>query len=231
MLMDALERSTATEVYHERDPRAFSNYQLLDMPHVKDLIARSRAELVVLKCLMESQKLDTYLTEFAGSRAVWMFRHYDDVVNSMLISFRNQAAQVKRIALDRNSDGWLGECMSDETHELITTLTRKNLDDPSAAAIQWYFRNKRFFEQNFETDDRVDLMHYDRLVVAPNIEVMRLFEANDLKYTRSITKYINARSLGKRRSPALRDDVRELCESLYQEMISIYAEKTQAQSE
>ncbi|WP_022948486.1 sulfotransferase [Methylohalobius crimeensis] len=222
MLMDVLERSLQTEVFHERDPRAFVNYHLRDIPHIQELVKRSRAEVVVLKCLMESQKLRDLLATFPQSRGVWMFRHYNDVVNSMIKSFRNQAAQVKRIARDKNSDGWLGEQMSDETHNLVVRLTRSELDDANAAAIQWYFRNIRFFEQDFADDQRVELVHYDTLVKRPEEEVQRLFTAHHLKFSKSITKFINSRSICLHNAPTLRQDVTDICDQLYTRLLGAY---------
>ena len=46
MVMDVLERSYATEVYHERDPRAFANYQLREEEVIQSLIAHSRTTRV-----------------------------------------------------------------------------------------------------------------------------------------------------------------------------------------
>ena len=222
MLMDALERSSQTEVFHERDPRAFDNYQLRDIDHIRSLVEESGAETVVLKCLMESQKLKALLREFPNVTGVWMFRHYTDVVNSMLRSFKNQAAQVMRIAKDRDADGWLGENMSNETHSIVQNLTCDPIDDPSGAAIQWYFRNLRYFEQGLENDSRINLMHYESLVTEPEHEIKWMFEQNQLRFERRITKWINARSVGKREPPAIRSDVKQLCDELYEQLIGAY---------
>ncbi len=167
MVMDVLERSYSTEVYHERDPRAFENFQLRGEPVIHDLISRCCSPLIVVKCLMESQKLAQLMEAFAPSRALWVFRDYRDVVNSMLRSFGNQARQVRRIAANRDADGWLGECMSDATHSIVAELATDDLDDASAAAIQWYFRNIRFYEQSLDQNPDVLTVHYDDLVSAP----------------------------------------------------------------
>ena len=224
MLMDALERSVQTDVYHERDPRAFVNYQLREMDVLYSLVNKSGARTVVLKCLMESQRMVGLLGEFPGSTGVWMFRHHQDVVNSMLRSFNNQAAQVRRIAQDRDSDGWLGENMSDETHALVKELARGSLDDATGAAIQWYFRNIRFFEQNLADDPRINLMHYESLVRDPDREISWMFEKNNLSFESHITKWINARSIGKSSPPGIRADVQELCNQLYERLIAAYRE-------
>lgn len=225
MVMDVLERSFETAVYHERDRRAFENYQLRPASVIDALIARSRAPLVVVKCLMESQKLAVLLERFAPARALWVFRNYHDVVNSMLRSFGNQAAQVRRIAADRNSDGWLGECMTDETHARVRELLATEIDNPSAAALQWYFRNLRFFEQGLAPDPRVRLVHYDDLVTNPDREFAGIFALAGIAFTPRVMKHVRASSVGRNAPPRLRGDIDALCAALYARMKSAVADR------
>ena len=49
MLMEVLERSLATQVIHERDPRAFDNYLMRPPEVIAALRARSRAPVFVTK--------------------------------------------------------------------------------------------------------------------------------------------------------------------------------------
>jgi hypothetical protein len=215
MVMDVLERSYETHVHHERDPRAFRRYQLREDAVIRDLIAASPAPLVVVKCLMESQKLAALLERFAPARALWVFRDYRDVANSMVRSFRNQAAQVRRIAQDRGSDGWLGECMSDETHRVVRDLAAGELDDLSAAALQWYFRNVRYFEQGLDRDARVLPVHYDRLVTNPEDEFRRICAFASISFRPRLLKRIRATSIHRHAAPAIRSDIAAVCDALY----------------
>lgn len=218
MVMDVLERSYSTEVYHERDPRAFDNYQLREEQVIQNLISGARSPLVVVKCLMESQKLAQLMTSFAPARALWVFRDYRDVVNSMLRSFGNQAKQVRRIAADRNADGWLGECMSDATHAIVAELAREDLDDASAAALQWYFRNIRFYEQHLDQNPGVLTVHYDDLVSDPAVEFKRVFEFAGIELSSRVLKGVSASSVRRRPPPVLRTDVEALCQQLYERL-------------
>lgn len=215
MVMDVLERSYSTEVYHERDPRAFENFQLREEQVIRHLISRCRSPLIVVKCLMESQKLAQLMDAFVPSRALWVYRDYRDVVNSMLRSFGNQAKQVRRIAADRNADGWLGECMSDATYALVAELATDDLDDASAAAIQWYFRNIRFYEQQLDQNPDVLTVHYDDLVTAPAEQFKRVFEFAGIGLSPRVLKHVSASSIRRRPPPVLRADVEALCQQLY----------------
>lgn len=212
MIMDVLEKSIHTDVYHERDARAFDNYQMRPVAAIRALYDRSPAAHFVIKALCELQKLDSLMSEFRPSKVVWVVRDFEDVVNSMLKSFRNQAKQVQRIARDPASDGWRGEGMSRQTHEVVARLVRPDIDDASAAALTWYFRNILFFEKQFEHNPDVLLVSYERLVTDPEIEFRRLFHFLGLEFTARVTHGIFADSVRKKTAPQIAPEIRELCQ-------------------
>jgi hypothetical protein len=214
MLMNVLEQSFETDVYHEQDPRAFVDYQLRDTGVIHGLIQRSRARKFVIKALCELQELAILMETFSPAKTIWIVRDYNDVVNSMLRSFRNMSKQVQRIALDRNSNGWLGRGMSDETHERVRSLVTDSLDDNSASALQWYFRNMLFFDQNFDKDDRVLLVGYERLVSFPSQEFKRIFEFLEIEYSPRVSRNVTPRAIGKNPPPEIAPSIRLLCDGL-----------------
>lgn len=215
MMMDVLERSYETDVYHERDTRAFDNYQMRERMVIHQLARRSKAPVFVIKSLCELQDLKSLMDEFSPAKTIWVMRHYEDVVNSMLVSFRHQARQVQRIVSDRKGDGWwLGRGMSDETFGILKELVRPDLDDASAAALQWYLRNTLFFEQGLDTDARVMAVSYEHLVSEPQDQFRKIFGFLGLRYTPHVASTIFATSVKRRVSPAIIQPVRELCDGL-----------------
>jgi hypothetical protein len=87
MLMDVLERSYETDVYHERDSRAFENYQMRDIPSIRSLHNASQSPCFVIKALCELQELPELMAAFSPASTVWLIRDYRDVVNSAVRSF------------------------------------------------------------------------------------------------------------------------------------------------
>ncbi len=221
MLMDVLERSWDTDLYHETDARAFDTYEMRPRPVIHALIERSPAPVFVIKALCELDQLKSLLDEFAPARSVWMVRDYNDAVSSALVSFRNFAAQVGRIATDRNSDGWRGCGMSDETHALVRSLYTPEMNDATAAALIWYFRNVLYFEQHLHQDERVMLAHYENLVTAPQVEFPRIFDFLGLDYSPFVSRKVFASSIRRREPPAIAAPVRELCVALTQRLQSV----------
>ncbi|MCW9058158.1 MAG: sulfotransferase [Gammaproteobacteria bacterium] len=214
MLMDVLERSFVTDVIHERDRRAFERFQMREPAVIRALVEGSRGGHFIIKSLCELQHLTCLMEEFAPARTVWIVRDYNDVVNSMRVSFGNQAKQVKRIAKDRDSDGWQGQGMSDTTHALVKERVHPEITDVSAAALIWYFRNQLFFDQGFDRDPRVLLVRYESLVTQPTLEFQRIFAFLELPYRPWHSRKVVAHSIRKARQPEIEPAVRELCEAM-----------------
>jgi len=154
------------------------------------------------------------MTAFQPAKTIWIVRHYNDVVNSMLRSFNNMAKQVQRIAKNPGSGGWLGEGISNETHNVIKSLTTSDLDDSSASALQWYFRNRLFFDQSIDCDERVLLVGYEKLVTSPTEEFERIFRFAGIDYTPRVSRKVSPRSIGKNPAPKIATPIREVCDDL-----------------
>lgn len=214
MVMEVLEQSFETDVYHEHDRRAFVNYHMKEPAEIRGLIGRSGARCVVVKCLLESQRLLDLLEEFRPAKALWVLRDYRNVTSSMLVSFRNQAAQAKRIAVDRNADGWLGERMSDSTHAIVASLVKPDISDASAAALQWWFRNARYFEQALDADPRVMLARYEDIVQNPRREFRRICAFAGIAYSDRMVSGVQAGSNDRRPPPAIAADIESHCMEL-----------------
>lgn len=214
MLMDVLERSMETDVYHEHDKRAFDRYEMLEPDIIKKLLKKSKAKHFIIKALCELQILPDLLNTFQYSKVLWAFRHYEDVVNSMLISFPSQSDVVKRVAVDRNSNRWVGKGMSDSTHELVNSLVHDEIDDASAAALIWYFRNILYFEHQLDAEQRVRLVKYETLVTRPEETLSEVFKFVGVTYNPWVRKKIVANSIRRRPAPTIEPAIKNHCDNL-----------------
>lgn len=214
MVMDVLERSLSTDVYHENDPRAFERFEMRDRAVIRRLADASHAPFFVIKALCELDLLPDLMQAFAPAKTLWILRDVEDVVNSATRSFRNFPAQVGRIAKDRNAAQWRGRGMSDETHELVRTLYHPDMNEPTAAALTWYFRNVLFFENGFDRDPRVKLVRYERLVTEPEAQFGEMFGFLGIPYSARISNIVSARSIRKNPPPPIEPEVMARCEEL-----------------
>ena len=216
MLMELLECSFVTDVYHEWDERAFDNYQMRDREVIDALVKRSGARIFTIKALCELQDLPDLRAYYTPAKVLWIFRSYGDVVNSMMNSFNNMDKQIIRISDDPESEAWLGKGMSTETHDILKKHVSPDINLANASALQWYLRNILFFEHGFDKDEKVLALSYDKLVRDPEIEIARVFQFSGLHFTNRIARKIYAASIGKRPSPVLDEGVKALCENLQQ---------------
>lgn len=219
MVMDVLERSFSTDVYHERDARAFADYQLRPNDTLWQLKRDSRAELFVLKALCDLDRLPALMTEFAPAKTVWVVRNYADVINSAKRQFKSLPGRVARMVAEPEEDDWRARGMSDETHAILSAHFRPDLNSETAIALFWLARNRLFFEQGLDRDPRVIVIRYEDLVTDPDASFRRLFDFLGVEYTPRVSAKVHARSVGRHQSPEVDPSVRELCECLYEGFI------------
>lgn len=160
--------STQDKVQHLR---------LNPLPEVAARVLADRAPLVVLKPLVESQNLAQVLDLFPTGRAIWMYRHFRDVVASSVHFF---SPAVGRQDLDPilQGDGrsWKAEHLAPEVIQRIRALAGPDAGPHDAAALFWLARNSLFFSRGLARDPRVRLCDYDLLVTHPAAEVRRLYD-------------------------------------------------------
>ncbi len=221
MLMDALESSLVTDVYHEWDERAFTNYQMKDRAVIHRLFEQSRGQVFTIKALCEVQDLTELMSAFKPAKVIWIFRKYEDVVNSMMRSFANMDQQIIRLADDPNSEAWLGKGMSEATHAILKRIVRPGISLASASALQWYIRNVLFFEQHFETNEKVLPVIYEDLVGNPVTELRKVFEFSGIQYSGRISANIHGASVGKQQPMPVDEQIAELCASLQERIIGL----------
>jgi hypothetical protein len=215
MIMDVLERSYDTDVYHERDGRAFDNYEMRPRELIHRLVKASNAPRVVLKALCELQDLRELLDEFAPAKGVWVLRNFEDVVNSHNALWNGMPRCIGEIVKDRNgAAGWRGRGMSNSTHTVISKLYRPDISNASACALFWYFRNILYFEQGLDQDRRVYLLRYESMVCEPMQQFPKLFDFLGINYPSDVSNKVFASSIRKRPAPDIDATIRNLCESL-----------------
>jgi hypothetical protein len=215
MVMDILERSLDIDAFHERDERAFQGYEMRSPEVILELVEKARAPVIAIKALCESDKLQTLLETFPQSKVLWVFRHYDDVVNSQNVLWKGKADVIRRILQDHDPVGWRGRNISEETRAKLIAIYRGETDNKTASALFWYMRNIRFFEQEFESNPRVMLVRYEDLVTEPDRYFKAIFASLGLSYRSWQAAIASDDSIRSRAAPILDDRARILCEELY----------------
>jgi hypothetical protein len=217
MVMDILERSLETQVFHERDPRAFVRYELRDDARLRQLGRRSPAPTVVFKALCESQSVGRLLNDFAPARGIWVYRRYEAVVRSHVRKWNGMPETMCILAEDDTAtDGWRGRGMSEDTRRFVRSCYHPALSNESACALFWYMRNVLFFEQRLDGDERMRLVSYDRLLEHPAMAARDLFAFLGLKFRPNVCSFVSAKASPSTQGEAPNIDapIRAACEDL-----------------
>ncbi|MGI9508205.1 MAG: sulfotransferase family protein [Geminicoccaceae bacterium] len=215
MLMDVLERHWRTDVFHETDVRAFDRYQMRDVAAIERLVAQSKASHVVIKSLCELQRLRELLDTFPRTRAIWVIRHYHDVANSMAKQFSSTADVLKKMRADPALGGWRGERMSASIKTLLDDCIKDDVSEISAAAFQWYMRNRLFFDQDLSQDRRVRIVFYEDLVTKPELTFRAVADFLDIAFHPSMIADVFATSVNKTAKPSIDPRIEALCRQLF----------------
>ena len=214
LLMDVLDASAATQVFHETDPRAFERYEMRDLAVIRQLSRQCPAPVFVVKALCELDRIRFLMDTFAPAKTLWMVRDWRDSVNSAIKSFGNFVPQWKRLAHGDAGD-WRGRGMSSATRELLAAMYRPDASEAEGAAIMWFYRNALYFERQLASDERVRVVFYEDLVQNPMREVAVVYDFLGLRgFNRGVAGRIHSRSV-KYRSPAdISPAVAALCDEL-----------------
>ena len=91
--------------------------RLKPYPEVNRIIAHYRMPLVVAKPLVESHNTVTMLQGIAGSKAIWLFRHYRDVVASNIENLPHPTGRAHDEADRRSTFLAVGICFRAHAHD------------------------------------------------------------------------------------------------------------------
>ncbi len=230
MLIRAFNRHSETECYYENDPEAFDNYVLRDEETIRRLIRRSRAAAVFFKPIADSQHARRMLHAYEGLQIIWLYRWYEDAVNSALRNWKNHFRELEIIFEEPELARWRIEELDEQMWALLRRYYEQRVSDASVRALLWYVRNQHFFRQRLEEEPRVHVLNYERLVEAPGEELEWLCRRIGLRYEPRIAEGIHHRSVRKSPPPEIHPEIRALCDEMYGRLEEVFARRRQSAS-
>jgi len=238
VLVAGCQRSGTSMTYKifDRDPRSqvfdeisilsnkdkIENLRLNNLETVKERFEKSPADFIVAKPLVESQRLKYLLDYFPRSSALWMFRHYIDVVSSNLVRFgqTNGYDDIKPI-IENDESNWRCEHLSSDVKDLIVQLS-KGCSEADAAALFWYARNSLLFQQKLQEDARVYICQYEDLVSDPTRVIRGIYQFFDLDISyNNLQEGISPKSIGKGSNIEISTEIKAACDEMYRNLLSV----------
>jgi hypothetical protein len=211
----------------DRDCRVFGEFSALSsvgkdgirlnpLPDVAAVLSRVPAPLVVMKPLVETQRVRTLLNYFPHAKALFMYRGYADVASSDLSKFgpRNAIDNIRPIATG-DTHNWRSAGATPALRERVARYFSESMNPNDAAALFWFARNQLYYDLELASHGEVMLCRYEHLATDPSGVMRRIYEfagatCPDLSHTRQV--YSSSVSKGK--SLELLPEVRVLCDQL-----------------
>lgn len=150
--------------HQEKGPRYL---RLVDDSQVEALTKAQKSPWVLLKPLHDSQRAAELLERFESSRGIWIFRHYDSVVQSHIGYYRHDPMEYLRPLRQVDIHSWMLSGLEQQSMERVRELLEiANSSIPDLYAVFWYARNALLFQHL----KRVNLLviSYENLVAAPH---------------------------------------------------------------
>lgn len=237
LLIDILGKSPLCQTFHEVDDRAMHDVRLRDEPVIKQLIQDDGHPILIFKPINDSQYTEAFISTYDNSHIVWLYRDYNDVVNSALVKW---AEWQKKIVLwvrehyaeqDTPTDEpekWLAiyrERITPTTVEALRRCADDELTNAEGAALLWYMRNQLYFDQQLEDSDKVLLVRYEDMVRDPMVYIKRVFDFIGCPFKNNYVADVRTSSIAKKDQPELRPSIRGLCNGLQQKLDAVYKQK------
>lgn len=217
MLLDILERSPDTLIYNENNRHAFKDYQIRDCERRLSLLQNSKYPIVLFKPLSDTMNINTLMDEHPECKVLWMYRGYQDVVNSAILKWGNFMVDIYCQAVMH--DQWDQRYVTRKDREIIENYFKRDMNDHSAWALTWYLRNEVFFQYGLDKmPERVLLVKYEALVEEPAIELKKILDFLGIAFRTSSVSRVSAGFTGKRPFPEIDPRIKALCEEMMQRL-------------
>jgi len=222
MFGDCFKRVLEIEYYPENNPIAFENYRLKNDKWVRELIEGSRYKYVLFKPLTDSHRVPELLDLVGRGKALWMFRRYEDRVNSSVKRFGDHNLRVlKDFSKGENMRIWQAQGLQEDDWEFIRQFDYAALSPESASAIFWYLRNKLYFNQELETREDVCLVCYEKLVQCAEPVMRAVCKFIGCDYRPFMVRHIFQSSIGRGKPPEIDEQLHAKCCDMYEKLISV----------
>ena len=222
-LFDADLRSVTFPERSVLSSSAENGFRLKPLPEVRRRLDSTRARLLVLKPLVESQYTPTWLDGLENSYAVWMYRRPENVAASDLNYFGGGNGERNlRLLLWNDPPNWRGEVVPETTRSILARHYQPGMDPHDAAALFWWARTSLFFDLRLDERPDVRLCSYERLVNDPAQAMRSLYEFVGVAYPeQDITRGVHLGSARRKDEFQLSREVRRLCEELWERLESV----------
>jgi hypothetical protein len=227
--LEVFDQSPQISTFSEGTDPFFDGVLLRPLPRVEALIHRSASPVIALKPICETHRTNELLDRFPASRAVWIFRHFEDTVNSATLKWNSGRAVVRRLARREFGEReWRAGGLTEEKLRLAASVYHEGMSEHEANAFMWYLRNALFFELRANERNDVLLVRYEDLVAEPHEYFARIFAFIGVPVPIGALAAIRRSARPSRPFPHIAPAIRQLCEDTHRRLLAHYSRQRRA---
>lgn len=174
MVMFAIEQHPWTDVFHESDSRAYHDFDQRSEAVLQALAKRSAAPRVIFKGLQEADLIPGQLERFAPARALWLYRDWRDVVNSIVARWPDHRNEMDAILSGEAVPSWRGRANKPDTIARLARHYDPSLSNAAINTLYWIMRNELYFDLGLDRDQRSLCLRYESILSDPETAMTRL---------------------------------------------------------
>ena len=209
--------------YNEGNPCAFNRVLLKSNEDIRELLRTSLFPIVAFKPICDSHRAVELIEYFPRSKAIWIFRHYTDTVNSAVRKWKHGRNNLKHIASGNlTAAGWRAGGLTPEKIALVRRFYREEISSHTAYALMWYLRNHLILDLALHHRNDIYFVRYEDLTRDPKKYFSRIFEFIECPFKEEFVHGVYHSSVQKDQAPEILEEISMLCENLYQQLEQIY---------
>lgn len=216
IMAHCLDQSLNIRLINEYSPVAFDNWRLKSIDVVQKVVSTAGAPFVLLKPIVETQRVIELLDRFPGSKAIFIVRDYRAAISSMVKFFG--VAHVKTV------QSWLDNDFAEfpqtpkALRDTIREIWQQDSSTQTASGLYWLLYNSSYIFLDMESNARIHLVSYENLVMVPEPALRKTCEFIGLPYKKAMHADIYSSSAECRDAPKLPPGLRQQCEKVWKQL-------------
>ncbi|WP_299413494.1 sulfotransferase [Acaryochloris sp. IP29b_bin.148] len=208
---------------NDPSPIAKNKLRLNSFNEMKATLDKDKAPIIVFKPLVETQNTLEILDFFPEAKALWMYRHYKDVVNSLLKKFSvNVGIRNLKSIVENNQENWYSEKVPENIRRVVIQHFSEQMSPYDAAALFWFVRNQLFYELQLDSNPRALMCRYEDLVTQPDQVMHCIYEFIGAQYNDKNSWEVHSNSVKKGHLVQLSPVIEQLCDDLLRKLENTY---------
>ena len=221
MLLDAFEHDMRIDVLGENDARIAHDHRLVG-ELVAPVIRRSRANVIVMKPILDSFHVRELMAAHPTSRVIWMLRGYEPVVASAFKKFGTSVSdELRELVLHGAGNGWISHGLPQTTLKQLRELDCSLLGTNDWMALVWWSVNLTLLSPQPVRNNRLLLVRYEDLTSEPARWMENVYNFIGLPVRHGAFAWIDSNATAKQAHIDVRGEIRKLCDDL---VVNINAE-------